>query len=54
MTKEQLEMLRGWVIAQIEAQINDREEDEAGYRQKDIDGHKVANELFERLSDELG
>jgi hypothetical protein len=54
MTKEKIAMLRTWIMAQIEAQINDREEDDSGYRHKDVDGHKVADELFERLQNELG
>jgi hypothetical protein len=53
MTKEQLEMLRGWVIVQIEAQINDREEDESGHRITDVREHQYADELFQILRDEL-
>ena len=49
MTEAQLDLLKEWMIAQIEAEIESRQEDESGYRPSAHAEHKRADELFERL-----
>lgn len=50
MTSQQLEALKEWVQAEIEAGLESIEEDEAGYRGCSNHEKQNANSCFEKLS----